>query len=88
MGEKSFVDLCKKEIVKYVNLDAETNEIDLDNVFVVWWCKTLQNCKALLSTDIEGDHRYYECTYNGDKKELYVDVYVKKVNYKVNIDCN
>ena len=39
-------------------------------------CKTLQNNKALLSTNIY-DGMYFECTYNGDKKELYIDAYKK-----------
>ncbi|UKI57812.1 MAG: DUF6275 family protein [Clostridium sp.] len=39
----------------------------------------LQNNKALLSTPIL-DGMYFECTYNGDKKELYIDAYSKEQN--------
>lgn len=51
------------------------NEITPDDMYVVWFCKTLQNWKALVS----GVHitEYIEVTYNGEKKELYVDVYTK-----------
>ena len=55
-------------------------EIDLSNVFVVWACKTLQNYKCLTSTTISGDGIYAEYTYNGDKQELYEDVYGKLTN--------
>ena len=79
MDNEKFIDLCKEEVMKYVNehLDkTDKKEITIDNVFVVWSCKTLQNNKALLSTTLF-DGMYYECTYNGDKNELYFDAYKK-----------
>ena len=48
-------------------------------IYVVWFCKTLQNWKALISTTLP-DNVYYEVTYNGDKHETYIDVYVKSRN--------
>ena len=48
-------------------------------VFTVWKCKTLQNWKYLISTDIS-DGMYYELTYNGDKHEWYLDAYRKMTN--------
>ncbi len=54
-------------------------------VFVVWYCKTLQNFKALLSTTLF-DGMYYEVTYNGDKDEIYLDAYKKIENRCIKID--
>lgn len=85
MNERDFLEWCKKEICEYTNkhLDKSDNiQITENNVFVVWSCKTLQNNKALLSTTLS-DGMYYECTYNGDKNEMYVDAYKKWENYKV-----
>lgn len=48
-------------------------------VFIVWKCKTLQNWKYLISTTLF-DGMYYELTYNGDKKEWYLDAYKKFQN--------
>ncbi len=45
-------------------------------MFIVWFCKTLQNFKALLSTTLS-DGMYYETTYNSDKEEIYFDAYKK-----------
>ena len=87
MNEKEFTELCKKEVVKYTNehLDkSDHKEITIDDVFMVWCCKTLQNNKALLSTSLF-DGMYYEITYNGDKKELYFDAYKKWENK--HIEC-
>lgn len=85
MNERDFLDWCRDEICKYTNkyLDITNNKkITKNDVFVVWCCKTLQNNKALLSTTLL-DGMYYECTYNGDKEEMYVDAYKKWDNYKV-----
>lgn len=85
MSEKVFLELCRSEIKKYIykHLDKTDDLEKLDfEIFMVWCCKTLQNNKALLSTTLP-DGIYYECTYNGDKKELYVDVYKKWDNFTV-----
>jgi len=76
------LNLCKDTVVNYFNEKTEKTDnikITKDNVFIVWLCKTLQNHKALVSTTIS-DGMYYELTYNGDKKELYVDAYKKWEN--------
>jgi hypothetical protein len=49
------------------------------SVYVVWKCKTLQNWKYLISSTL-CDGMYYELTYNGDKKEWYLDAYKKFEN--------
>lgn len=78
-GMAHFESICKKKLVEWYNNHNET-KIERDNVFVVWSCKTLQNYKALLSTTVSGDGIYAEYTFNGDKQELYEDVYKKLTN--------
>ena len=76
----------KKQFMKIV-VDYYNNHVDVtdnktlteDDVYIVWYCKTLQNCKALLSTTVS-DGMYYEIIYNGDKKEFYLDAYKKWQN--------
>lgn len=87
MNDKKFIEICKEKVRDYANehLDKTDNvQITIDNVFVVWQCKTLQNNKALLSTTLY-DGMYYELTYNGDKKELYLDAYKKFENKCFNL---
>ncbi|WP_337507469.1 DUF6275 family protein [Megasphaera sp.] len=61
---------------------ADGKRLTMDDVFVVWFAKTLQNWKCLVSTTVS-DGMYYEVTHNGDKNETYVDVYKKWENYCV-----
>ena len=69
-------------VVNYYNthVDVTNNyNISLDDAYVTWFSKTLQNWKALVSTNVS-DGMYYEVTYNGNKKETYLDVYKKWEN--------
>lgn len=87
MNEKDFIALCKSVVVEHVNggLDKTDGvEITENDVFVVWLCKTLQNSKALVSTTLP-DGMYYELTYNGDKRELYLDAYKKWKNVRMDV---
>ena len=73
---------AKQIVVDYFNSHLDKTggkQIGLEDVYVVWFCKTLQNWKALLSTNVR-DGVYYEITHNGDKNETYVDVYKKWEN--------
>lgn len=85
--QQRFLNVCKNEIVNFHNETKhdEDKKITTDDVFVVWSCKTLQNSKALLSTTVS-DGMYYECTYNGDKKELYFDAYKKVLNKPIDVE--
>ena len=88
MNEKEFVALAKKVVAEYANdhLDkSDGKQITEDDVFVVWMCKTLQNSKALVSTTLF-DGMYYELTYNGDKKDLYLDAYKKWENKCISLN--
>ena len=78
-GMKHFESVCKNKLVNWYNKN-EAKSIELDDVFIVWSCKTLQNYKCLASTTVSGDGIYVEYTYNGDKQELYEDVYRKIKN--------
>ena len=73
---------AKKLIADYFNSHVNVTDgkkITEDDVYIVWFCKTLQNWKAMVSTNVS-DGMYYEVTHNGDKGETYVDVYKKWEN--------
>lgn len=57
----------------------DENPLELNEVYIVWFAKTLQNWKALLSTS-RNDGLYFEITYDGSKQQSYVDSYIKIAN--------
>ena len=74
--------VCKamRIVENYASEHLDKSDPDLSfGVFIVWQCKTLQNWKFLISTTLP-DGMYYEVTYNGDKKEWYMDAYKKFEN--------
>lgn len=60
----------------------KTDPYPVYELYVVWKCKTLQNWKYLVSSTLH-DGMYYELTFNGDKKEWYLDAYKKFQNVVV-----
>lgn len=86
MTNEEFITMAKLKVKKYTYKNAVKDGIPLFHVYVVQQAKVLQSYKALLATDIEGDQHYYEATYNGDKKELYLDVYDKQENKCFEVD--
>ena len=67
-------------VVSYVleHLDKSDSTPSFET-FIVWQCCILGNHKWLISTTLP-DGMYYELTYNGDKKEWYLDAYKKFEN--------
>lgn len=85
MTQAKFIKWAKEKVLGYAVAHCDPTDgafLSPDDVYVVWYCKTLQNHKALLSTPLP-DGMYYEFTYNGDKDEAYLDVYGKHENVVV-----
>lgn len=81
----NYQEKAKQIVIDYYNEHVEKTDnkkLTESEVFIVWFSKTLQNWKALVSTTIS-DGMYYEVTYNGDKKETYLDSYMKWENVYV-----
>ena len=85
MTDVKFFEFSKNAVRNYVinHLDKSDTVPNFD-VYIVWYCKTLQNWKALLSTTLS-DGMYYEFTLNGDKDEAYLDAYKKLDNNCIKI---
>lgn len=70
------IEIVRNYIVEHLDKADAKPEFE---VYVVWKCKALQNWKYLISSTLS-DGMYYEMTYNGDKKEWYLDAYKKFEN--------
>ena len=82
MTTDNFLSIARQMVQDYTEEHLYKTDkmfVTYDDVFVVWYAKTLQNSKALLATTLR-DGMYYEITYNGDKNEIYLDAYKKFEN--------
>ena len=75
MDEKA-LQIVRDYIEEHLDKSDQKPEFE---VYTIWKCKALQNWKYLLSSTLP-DGMYYELTYNGDKKEWYLDAYKKFEN--------
>ena len=85
MDSNVLINKAKRFVVEYYNSRVDKTDafqLTEDKVYIVWFSKTLQNWKALVSTTTP-DGMYYEVTYNGDRREAYVDAYKKWENFVV-----
>lgn len=79
LSSEEFISFSKRMIQRYYTELFGSSTVSSDEIFLVWYCKTLQNHKALLgATGRYGE--YFEATYDGDKNKVYVDVYKKDKN--------
>lgn len=83
MDSYEFQKKCKEFLIGYYKKNFKLY-LNLEDIYVVWSCKTLQNNKILVSTVIS-DGRYFEFTRNGDKQETYFDMYIKEENRIIDI---
>lgn len=85
-GDMDFQKKARDLVYAYVKEHLEKTDTHVtfgpDEVYIVWFSKTLQNWKALLSTTLP-DGMYYEVTYNGDKRVAYLDAYKKFQNVAI-----
>ena len=81
-GYIEFSEFARQVVADYWNEKSDTtNEVSItiDDVFLTWYAKELQNQKAMLATN-QPDGTYFEVTWNGDEGEAYLDVYKKWEN--------
>lgn len=78
MTSSDFQLKCKNALVDILK-EKYNQEYSTEDFHLVWFTKALGNFKCCMC-DLKPNMRYYELTYNGNKNELYVDIYSKEHN--------
>ena len=80
-GMNHFQSVCKKKLVEWYQKNRSDIPIDLSNVFIVWYMQDIYRITSALLRPISVVTESMLSThYNGDKQELYEDVYGKITN--------
>lgn len=74
--------MTKAAVVAWYNEHNAPATISMEDVYIVWFSKVLQNWKALAGTH-HGDGMYYEITFDGNNDLVYFDAYKKWQNVKM-----
>ena len=74
--------MAKAAVVTWYNEQNQSRPIGIEDVYIVWFCKVLQNWKALAGTH-HSDGMYYEITFDGNNKLVYFDAYKKWQNVQM-----
>lgn len=74
--------MAKAAVVAWYNEHSAPSKIGMEDVYIVWFCKALQNWKALAGTH-HSDGMYYEITFDGNNDLVYFDAYKKWQNVKM-----
>lgn len=84
MSEKDFVESLDK-VKEYIVQNYKDTHIQDLEVLIVWQVKCIQNRKAIVIVKNRNLGFIYdyliECTYNGDKNEVYYDFYHKEYKH-------
>ncbi len=78
MTSYEFEKLAKNEVIKIMKEKYDI-ELSIEELDMVWFAHELGFKKCTLYAEKLG-HYYPEVTYNRDKNELYVDIYLKQSN--------
>jgi hypothetical protein len=83
MFDEKYYEKAVRLVFDYVSKNFECpDNFSIRDVTLVWFAKTLQNWKAIVVTHTP-DQYMYEVSYNGDKREAYIDLYEKRSNVVV-----
>ncbi len=85
MTSEQFILKCRNNLAEIITAKYNPSISYLAGDFhLIWFNKTLNNFKACFC-DLRPNERYYECTYDGDSKKIYIDIYEKTDNKTINI---
>lgn len=73
-------DKARQLVLNY--LSDKAADVDIEDIRVVWFCKTLKNWKAMIVVLKPGGN-FFEITYNGEAQETYLDCYKKIENVRI-----
>lgn len=73
--------ICKNALIEQLK-KLYNEDFKIEDLHLVWFSKILQNYKCVI-VDLRANQRYYEITFNGNKNEIYIDIYQKEHNIVV-----